>query len=45
MFDVIATWQARAAMKVTGKALPGRHFLPEEAPEHTLAALQAFLNA
>ena len=45
MFDVIATWQARAAMKVTGKALPGRHFLPEEAPEQTLAALQAFLNA
>src|SRR5436189_6073622 len=30
MFDVIATWQARAAMKVTGKGLPGRHFLPEE---------------
>jgi hypothetical protein len=23
--------------------LPGRHFLPEEAPEETLAALQAFL--
>src|SRR3989475_9029355 len=44
-FDVIATWQARAAMKVTGKALPGRHFLPEEAPEQTLAALQAFLSA
>jgi|SRR5437867_7783720 len=43
--NVIATWQARAAMKVTGKALPGRHFLPEEAPEQTLAALQAFLNA
>ena len=45
MFDVIATWQARAAMKVTGKALPGRHFLPEEAPEQTLAELQMFLRA
>ena len=45
MFDVIATWQARATMKVTGKALPGRHFLPEEAPEQTLAALQEFLSA
>ena len=45
MFDVIATWQARAAMKVTGKALPGRHFLPEEAPEQTLAELQVFLSA
>ena len=44
-FDVIATWQARAAMKVTGKGLPGRHFLPEEAPEQTLAELQAFLSA
>jgi len=43
-FDVIATWQARAAMKVTGKALPGRHFLPEEAPERTLAELRAFLS-
>jgi haloacetate dehalogenase len=45
MFDVIATWQARAAMRVTGKVLPGRHFLPEEAPEQTLAELQMFLNA
>ena len=43
--DVIATWQARAAMKVNGKALPGRHFLPEEAPEQTLAELQVFLSA
>jgi haloacetate dehalogenase len=44
-FDVIATWQARSAMKVTGKALPGRHFLPEEAPQQTLAELQVFLSA
>jgi haloacetate dehalogenase len=44
-FDVIKTWQARAAMKVIGKALPGRHFLPEEAPEQTLAELQMFLSA
>ena len=34
-----------AAMKVTGKALPGRHPLPEETPEQTLAALQTFLSA
>jgi haloacetate dehalogenase len=45
MFDVIATWQAHAAMRVTGKALPGRHFLPEEAPEQTFAELQAFLTS
>ena len=45
MFDVIKTWQARAAMQVSGKGLPGRHFLPEEAPEQTLTALQAFLSS
>ena len=28
---------------VTGRALPYGHFLPEEAPEETLAALEAFL--
>src|SRR5207253_8617208 len=39
MFDVIASWQARGAMNGTGKALPGRHFLPEEAPEQMLAVL------
>jgi haloacetate dehalogenase len=44
-FDVKATWQARAAMPVSGKALPGGHFLPEETTEQTLAELQAFLSA
>ena len=33
------------AATVTGKALPGRHFLAEEPPEQTLAELQAFLRA
>jgi haloacetate dehalogenase len=42
LFDVLATWRERA-QNVTGKALPGGHFLPEEAPEQTLAELQAFL--
>jgi hypothetical protein len=32
-------------MRVTGKGLPGRHFLPEEAPEQTFAELQAFLTS
>jgi haloacetate dehalogenase len=45
MFDVTATWQARATTRVTGKGLPGRHFLPEEAPEQTLSELQAFLSS
>lgn len=44
MFDVAATWRERAA-NVKGKALPGGHFLPEEAPDETLAELRAFLNS
>ena len=41
-YDTLAVWRARAA-NVTGKALPCGHFLPEEAPEATLAELVAFL--
>ncbi len=41
-YDTLAVWRARAA-NVTGKALPCGHFLPEEAPEETLAELVAFL--
>jgi haloacetate dehalogenase len=44
MFDVLASWRERAA-DVRGKPLPGRHFLPEEAPDETLAELQVFLNS
>jgi haloacetate dehalogenase len=44
MFDTLAVWRERAA-HVSGKPLPGRHFLPEEIPEETLAALRAFLNS
>jgi len=40
--DVLATWRAVAA-DVTGHAVPGGHFVPEEAPAETLAALAAFL--
>ncbi len=43
MYDVLATWRERAT-NVSGKALPGGHFLPEEAPEETFAALKAFLS-
>jgi haloacetate dehalogenase len=41
-YDTLRVWRARAA-NVTGKALPCGHFLPEEAPEATLAELVAFL--
>jgi len=41
MFDPIALWRRRAR-EVQGAALPCGHFLPEEAPEETAAALEAF---
>ena len=43
LFDTLAVWRERAA-NVSGKPLPGRHFLPEEIPDETLAALRTFLN-
>ena len=41
-YDTLAVWRARAE-DVSGRALPCGHFLPEEAPEETLAELVAFL--
>jgi haloacetate dehalogenase len=43
-FDVLATWRERAA-EVSGQALDCAHFLPEEAPEATVAALRRFLGS
>lgn len=43
-FDVLATWQERAS-NVSGKVLPGGHFLPEESPDHVLPELQDFFRA
>ncbi|WP_235830038.1 alpha/beta fold hydrolase [Algihabitans albus] len=40
-YDVLAVWRAKAE-KVEGQALPCGHFVPEEAPAETLAALEAF---
>lgn len=42
-YDVLATWRERAEV-VEGHAVDCGHFLPEEAPEETLAALQPFLR-
>jgi haloacetate dehalogenase len=42
MFDAPALWREKAT-DVRGRALPCGHFLPEEAPHETLAALQEFL--
>jgi haloacetate dehalogenase len=44
LFDVGTAWKERA-VNVTGKALPGGHFLTEEAPDETLAELLPFLRA
>ncbi|HEX6483958.1 MAG TPA: alpha/beta hydrolase [Ktedonobacteraceae bacterium] len=41
-YNVLETWHERAN-DVSGKALPGGHFLPEEAPEETYEALLGFL--
>ena len=42
MFDALTLWREKA-VDVRGRALPCGHFLPEEAPRETLAALQEVL--
>lgn len=42
-YDVLETWREKA-VDVRGGPLPGGHFLPEECPEETLQALNAFLT-
>jgi haloacetate dehalogenase len=42
-YDVVAAWREYAS-DVRGHAVPGGHFLPEEAPAETLAALQDFFD-
>ncbi len=43
-YDVLGEWR-KCAENVSGEALPSAHFLPEEAPEETLAALRRFLKS
>ena len=42
LFDPIPLWQAQCAGQVTGEAMPGGHFLPEEMPNETAQALLDF---
>jgi haloacetate dehalogenase len=42
-YDVLETWRERAN-NVQGGALPGGHFIPEEAPDETYRALREFLS-
>ncbi|MBK8358917.1 MAG: alpha/beta hydrolase [Comamonadaceae bacterium] len=44
LFDPLALWQAQCAASVTGWAMPAGHFIPEQLPEETAAALQAFMD-
>lgn len=42
-YDVVEVWRESAA-EVTGKAVPCGHFIPEEAPEETIAEFRAFFG-
>jgi haloacetate dehalogenase len=41
-YDVLSTWWSRGS-NIRGKSIECGHFLPEEAPEDTYAALREFL--
>ena len=43
-YDVIAEWE-KCAHNVTGHSVPGGHYLPEEAPQETAAALLSFWHS
>jgi haloacetate dehalogenase len=42
LFEPRALWQAQCAGHVSGWAMPAGHFIPEELPEETAAALAGF---
>jgi haloacetate dehalogenase len=44
LFDPLALWQAQCAATVSGLAMDAGHFIPEELPEATAAALIAFFG-
>ncbi len=44
MFDSLALWRAQCSGTVTARVLPCGHFLPEERPAETAAAVLAFLG-
>jgi haloacetate dehalogenase len=43
-FRPLELWQAQCSGKVTGEALPAGHFIPEELPKETAAALDEFFT-
>jgi haloacetate dehalogenase len=44
LFDPLALWQAQCAGTVSGQAMQAGHFIPEELPESTAAALRSFMT-
>jgi haloacetate dehalogenase len=44
LWDVLATWRAKAASMVTGRSLDCGHFLQEERPEEAFEELQHFFG-
>jgi haloacetate dehalogenase len=42
-YDALSIWRQRA-IRVSGKALPGGHWLPEECPNEMLSEIAAFLR-
>jgi haloacetate dehalogenase len=44
LFDPMALWQAQCSGRVSGQAMAAGHFIPEELPEATAAALAAFFR-
>ena len=44
LFDPMALWQAQCSGMVSGHAMPAGHFIPEELPDATAAALGGFFN-
>ncbi|GGF37290.1 hypothetical protein GCM10011519_08510 [Marmoricola endophyticus] len=42
-YDVLDVWSSYAA-QLSGVPLPGGHFVPEQSPSQTLAALRSFLE-
>ena len=45
LFDPLKLWQARCHARVTGLAVPCGHYIPEELPAETAAALAGFFEA
>ena len=44
LFDPMALWQAQCSAVVSGQAMPAGHFIPEELPAETAAALGGFFK-